>query len=96
MSRSAYGFAVHDKPGKIVCYLNLTEQYRATLPDELQFILIAQNRQWKERLGPVVDIMHVKTEGGITYRVQGIHDSVITLDIWKSMEPKWELLVMAR
>jgi hypothetical protein len=30
MSRSAYGFAVHDKTGKIVCYLNLTEQYRAT------------------------------------------------------------------
>lgn len=88
-------YTVRNAQNRNICYLALTEAYRASQPDKLYFILIAHNRRFEEQYGPLMELMHVETKDGITYRVQGVRDCVIDLDMWESFDPKWEFFSMA-
>jgi len=81
--------------GRAICGIKLTEEYRASQPDKLHFILVAQHRRWEQKLGLLLDILHVETRSGITHRVTGVWDCMITQDIWKAMNPLWEFILMA-
>ena len=87
-------YTVRDANGLNICYLALTEAYRASQPDELYFILIAHHRRFEKQYGPIMEVMHVETKAGITYRVQGVRDCVINIEMWKRFSPKWEFFVI--
>ena len=88
-------FPIRDNLNRVIGFINLTEEYRISRPDKLEFILIAQNRRWEHKLGPLLDLLGVETIAGVTFRVQNIRDSVVRLGDWQDLGPKWELIIMA-
>ncbi|KAK5101502.1 hypothetical protein LTR70_000769 [Exophiala xenobiotica] len=88
-------YTVRNAENRNICYLALTEAYRASQPDKLYFILLAHNRRFEKQYGPLMELMHVETKDAITYRVQGVRDCVIDVGMWKSFKPKWEFFSMA-
>ena len=90
-----YGYTVRGPAGQNLCYLPVTEEYRQAQPDKMHFLLIAQHRRWELQLGPIFQLLHVKKQGEISYRVQIVRDSMITTNIWPTLNPEWEFIVMA-
>lgn len=94
-SKSHKGFyTVRDDAGKNICYLSLKDEYRAAQPDKLYFMLIAHHRRFEQQYGPIMEVMHIETKAGLTYRVTGVRDCIIDVDMWKSFKPKWEAVIM--
>ncbi|OAP60492.1 hypothetical protein AYL99_05494 [Fonsecaea erecta] len=89
------GYVVRDDMGKSIGGISLTPEYRSTMSERLLFILIGQNRRWHHKLGPLLDLLHVETKGGITYRVQTIRDAAVRLETWQRLSPRWEFVLMA-
>lgn len=95
-SNPGWGYAVREPGKQIVGYISLQKEYRAQQSEKLRFIAVSHNRRWTPYgFGPFFDLMHVEERNGITYRVQMMHDSAVTFDVWQSASPSWECVVMA-
>lgn len=88
------GYPVRESSGRSIGCVVLTSEYRASAPNTLKFVMIAQNRRWERKVGPLYDLLHVFTVDGITSRIQVLRNATVDISVWQTLTPTWEFIVM--
>lgn len=91
---SGMGYAAYTPSGRYICAVTLTEAYRLSQPDNLTFVLVAQQNRWADQLGPLFELLLVEQKQGLTTRLQIGRDTMLTLDKWEEAGARWEFLVI--